>query len=78
MTNEHQDFDIVKAIISISNSLKLSIVAEGVEEKEQYDLLKELGCHYIQGFYISDPLPAAQFEKEMLGKKASNKKRRKA
>ncbi|MNZ85972.1 Phytochrome-like protein cph2 [compost metagenome] len=78
MTNEHQDFDIVKAIISISNSLKLSIVAEGVEEKEQYDLLKELGCHYIQGFYISDPLPAVQFEKEMLDKKARSKKRRKA
>ncbi|MGO4370833.1 EAL domain-containing protein, partial [Paenibacillus sp. MCAF20] len=59
---ERQDIDIVKAIISISNSLNLRIVAEGVEQAEQYKLLQELGCHYMQGFYISQPLPAEQIE----------------
>ncbi|NIK80332.1 diguanylate cyclase (GGDEF)-like protein/PAS domain S-box-containing protein [Paenibacillus castaneae] len=66
MTHEHQDFDIVKAIISISKSLKLQIVAEGVEQREQYDLLQELGCHYMQGYYISKPLTAEQLEKDIL------------
>lgn len=41
-------------------------VAEGVEQKEQYDLLQELGCHYMQGFYISRPLPADKFEQAIL------------
>lgn len=66
MTHEHQDFDIVKAVISISNSLKLKIVAEGVEQKEQYDLLQELGCDYMQGYYISKPLSADELETSML------------
>jgi diguanylate cyclase (GGDEF)-like protein/PAS domain S-box-containing protein len=62
MTMEHRDLDIVKAIIFISKSLQLEVVAEGIEQKAQYDLLKELGCHYMQGYYISRPLPAEQFE----------------
>ncbi|WP_171056405.1 EAL domain-containing protein [Paenibacillus sinopodophylli] len=62
MTCEHQDIDIVKAIIFISNSLNLRIIAEGVEQEEQQRLLKELGCHCVQGYYISKPLTAEQFE----------------
>jgi diguanylate cyclase (GGDEF)-like protein len=62
MTMEHRDLDIVKAIIFISKSLQLEVVAEGIEQKAQYDLLKELGCHYMQGYYISRPLTAEQFE----------------
>jgi EAL domain-containing protein (putative c-di-GMP-specific phosphodiesterase class I) len=55
---EHHDLDIVKAIIFISKSMKLQVIAEGIEQKEQFDLLKELGCHYMQGYYVSRPLPA--------------------
>lgn len=62
ITSEHQDIDIVKAIIFISNSLKLKIIAEGVEQQEQQELLKELGCHCVQGYYISKPLAAEQLE----------------
>ncbi|CAK4865858.1 unnamed protein product [Aphanomyces euteiches] len=62
MTLEHRDLDIVKAIIFISNSLQLEVVAEGIEQKVQYELLRELGCHYMQGFYTSPPLPSEQFE----------------
>jgi diguanylate cyclase (GGDEF)-like protein len=58
MTLEHHDLNIVKAIIFISKSMQLEVVAEGIEQKEQFDLLKELGCHYMQGFYISGPLSA--------------------
>ena len=38
------------------------IVAEGVEHKEQYELLKKLGVDYIQGFYFGKPVPANIFE----------------
>jgi diguanylate cyclase (GGDEF)-like protein/PAS domain S-box-containing protein len=62
MTLEHRDLDMVKAIIFISNSLQLEVVAEGIEQRVQFELLKELGCHYMQGYYTSPPLPSEQFE----------------
>ena len=52
---------IVKAIISIANGLNYEVVAEGIETPEQYNMLKEMGCHIIQGYYFSKPLPADQF-----------------
>jgi EAL domain-containing protein (putative c-di-GMP-specific phosphodiesterase class I) len=38
-------------------------VAEGVESLEQFEKLKEFGCHYFQGFYFSKPLAVHEFEK---------------
>ncbi len=51
---------LVKAIAGIGKSMGMSVVAEGVETKEQYDLLKMKGCSeiIIQGYYFSRPLPA--------------------
>ena len=46
---------IVSTIISMAMSLKLKIIAEGVETIEQFDHLKEQGCHKIQGYLISRP-----------------------
>ncbi len=53
------DFNIafVKSIMMLSNSLGLSVLAEGVEERGQVDTLKELGCCYAQGYYFSRPIP---------------------
>jgi diguanylate cyclase (GGDEF)-like protein len=51
--------NIVAMIISLSHTLGLKVVAEGVEEDEQMDLLRELGCDQIQGYLISRPVPAA-------------------
>jgi lactose/cellobiose-specific phosphotransferase system IIC component len=48
--------DIIKAIISLCNSLGMHVIAEVVETKEQRDKLKELGCHIYQGYYYSRPL----------------------
>lgn len=53
---------IVKAIVAMCNSLGLETLAEGVETEEQLQILKELGCNKVQGFLISQPLPAAEFE----------------
>ncbi len=51
---------IVTAIISMAHSLNLTVVAEGVETKEQLDFLANCGCDEIQGYYFSKPLPTDQ------------------
>jgi diguanylate cyclase (GGDEF)-like protein/PAS domain S-box-containing protein len=58
ITLNKSDCDLVKATIAMSHSLGLLVVAEGVETKEQYALLRELGCDFVQGFYLSKPMPA--------------------
>jgi diguanylate cyclase (GGDEF)-like protein len=52
--------DIVKTIVSLSNALKINCVAEGVETQEQVKILRQNGCHLMQGFLYSVPLPASQ------------------
>ncbi|MGN0316450.1 MAG: putative bifunctional diguanylate cyclase/phosphodiesterase [Lachnospira sp.] len=52
----------VKLIVDLSKTIGTKIVVEGVERKEQVQLLKELGADYIQGFYYGKPIPAAEFE----------------
>jgi diguanylate cyclase (GGDEF)-like protein len=55
------DVSIVRAIISLAHSLRLKVVAEGVETSEQLDALKSMGCDQYQGFHFSAALPAAAF-----------------
>ena len=52
----------------LAKSLKIPVVAEGVETEEQLKLLRELGCPLVQGFYFSRPLPAAEFEEQVIKK----------
>ena len=52
------DCDLVKATIAMSHSLGLVVVAEGLETKEQFLLLKELGCNFVQGYYLTKPIAA--------------------
>lgn len=52
---------ITEAIVGMANSLKLRVVAEGVETKEQLDFLASLGCHYVQGYYYSRPVVEREF-----------------
>ena len=53
---DEQDTSIIKAIISMANSLHLKVVAEGVDSEVQLHLLESLGCQELQGFFISRPL----------------------
>ncbi len=62
-----EDESIVQAIISLAHSLRLKVVAEGVETAEQYAALKAMGCDQYQGFYCSPAVPTAQFA-ELLRK----------
>ncbi|MER2189461.1 MAG: EAL domain-containing protein [Solibacillus sp.] len=48
---------IVDAIIQMAHRLNMKVVAEGAESAQQVELLRELGCDYIQGYYYSKPLP---------------------
>lgn len=51
----NSDYAIVASTIYLAHSLGCNVVAEGVEDKELFSELKELGCDYIQGYYISKP-----------------------
>lgn len=49
---------LLEAIITIGQSLNLIVIAEGVETKEQFELLRSMNCPVIQGYYFSRPIPA--------------------
>ncbi len=56
------DAAIVASIISLSHNLKLNVIAEGVETKEQLTYLRQHGCDEMQGYYFSKPVSAERFE----------------
>ncbi|MDF2614882.1 MAG: hypothetical protein K0S71_2668 [Clostridia bacterium] len=58
--------NITLTMIRLAELLNIETVAEGVETKEQAELLKKMGCHTIQGYYYSRPLPADIFEEVYL------------
>jgi len=60
--NDSRALALTKAIIGIAYSLDLEVIAEGVETKQQLKILKDLGCHYMQGFYYSPAVPANKAE----------------
>lgn len=66
--NELSDETIVKAIIAMGHSLGLTIVAEGVETRAQYDFLRAHGCDRVQGYYFSRPLDAVGLEQLLRGR----------
>ncbi|MCE5182106.1 MAG: EAL domain-containing protein [Betaproteobacteria bacterium] len=54
---------IAMSVIALAHGLKLSVIAEGVENEAQLNFLRMRGCDEIQGFYFSKPLPAIEFER---------------
>jgi diguanylate cyclase (GGDEF)-like protein len=61
-----EDVAIIKAIIVLAQSLKLELIAEGVETKEQKDFLLVAGCETIQGYYYAKPMSAEDFRAFLL------------
>jgi EAL domain-containing protein (putative c-di-GMP-specific phosphodiesterase class I) len=66
ITDGEKDASLVALILGIAKSLKIPVVAEGVETEEQLNLLRKLGCPLVQGFYFSKPLPADEFEEKVI------------
>ena len=66
MTVNADDASIVHGIIALAHSLRLKVVAEGVETTAQYGSLEKLGCDLVQGYLFSPPVPAAQFQSRYL------------
>ncbi|MGB5492359.1 MAG: GGDEF domain-containing phosphodiesterase [Woeseiaceae bacterium] len=62
MLTDAGDYKIVEHSINIAKSFGLRVVAEGIESAEVLEELSRLGCDYAQGFFISKPVPASDFE----------------
>lgn len=56
ITSVQSDAEIVRAILAMSDSLGIPVIAEGVETSEQYDFLRQYGCHFFQGYYFGKPV----------------------
>jgi diguanylate cyclase (GGDEF)-like protein/PAS domain S-box-containing protein len=63
---DKDDIAITKTIISMANHLNLNVIAEGVENLQQFEFLKQQGCNFYQGFYFSRPLARLEFENQIL------------
>ena len=61
-----EDSEIVKAIVSLADNLKMDVIAEGVEKDEHLSLLKALKCKYVQGYLFSHPLNSKEAAKLLL------------
>lgn len=59
LPSDPEDAAIARAVIALGHSLDLKILAEGIEQQEQADFLRELGCDYGQGYYFGRPQPVA-------------------
>ncbi len=63
MAASEQALQIVRTIVELARVLGMDAVAEGIETREQYRLLRQMGCRYGQGFLFARPLPAAEVTK---------------
>lgn len=54
--------DILEEIIRLSNRMNMTVITEGVETKEQVEMLTDMGCRVFQGFYFSKPISIQEFE----------------
>jgi diguanylate cyclase (GGDEF)-like protein len=62
LATDPNDAAIAAAVMALARSLKLTVVAEGVETEDQLEFLRAQGCRYIQGYLMSHPLPNDEFE----------------
>lgn len=62
LTRDRHDFSIVRTVISLGNNLGVGVIAEGVEELGQKDMLAQLGCVHYQGYLYGKPMTLADFE----------------
>ena len=71
LVTDKNDELIVRTIIDMSNNFGLNVIAEGVESKEQLEILQRNGCNHYQGYYFGKPVPLKEFESLLLNSKHS-------
>ncbi len=62
-TTENRSNSIINFVIRLAEGLKLSVIAEGIETKEDFSFLQSMGCTFGQGYYFAKPLSQVDFEK---------------
>jgi len=67
MATSKNDEAIVRSTVDLAHNLGLSVVAEGVENQHSLDLLKEMGCDAMQGYFTSKPLSASEASEYLSG-----------
>ncbi len=66
ISHDKEDKALVRAIVSMANGLDIGVVAEGVETREQQEILEAIGCQVMQGYYFARPMSAAEAEKLLV------------
>jgi EAL domain-containing protein (putative c-di-GMP-specific phosphodiesterase class I) len=56
---------MVAAIISLGHSLRVKVIAEGIETEEQFAYLRRCGCDEVQGYLTGHPVPGQNFERKL-------------
>ncbi len=58
---------VISAVVNLAHSLDYNVVVEGVETKDQLDMLRAFGCDWVQGFYLSQPVSEVEATRHVLG-----------
>ena len=61
--NDEKGEKIISCVVRLAKSMRIEVIAEGVETGEQYEFMRRLGCDKIQGYYFSKPIPVEEFDK---------------
>jgi EAL domain-containing protein (putative c-di-GMP-specific phosphodiesterase class I) len=69
LASESNDQAIVRTIIAMAESLKLEVIAEGVETEDQLSHLRNYGCNHFQGYLFGKPMPIEEFEAALMHEK---------
>ena len=61
LSSNESDAIMVRSTINLAHELGLQVVAEGIEDEATLDMLRQLGCDYAQGYFISKPIASGDF-----------------
>ena len=69
LQNNRRSQMLISSLVQICHNLQMQLIVEGVETKEQFDILKQLDCDGLQGYLIDRPIPVSMFEQKYIKQK---------
>ncbi|NJK71851.1 MAG: EAL domain-containing protein [Thermales bacterium] len=72
ITTDTQDRAVVDMLIKLSKELNLNVIAEGIETKKEYKMITQMGCDFVQGYYISRPIRFSKLQKSITNIQTKN------